>query len=104
MLYRGMDRAALDAAYNNTAAVGLSKRDGYVADWTARSDRLRKAHGGQFDLRYGDGPRQRLDFYSCGAAGVPTLAYIHGGYWQMNDKDPTPSSARRSCPAAFTWR
>jgi hypothetical protein len=38
MLYRGMDRTALDAAYNNTAAVGLEKREQYVADWTKRSD------------------------------------------------------------------
>ena len=34
MLYRGMDRPALDAAYNNTAAVGQAKRDQYVAGWT----------------------------------------------------------------------
>ena len=36
-MYRGMDRAALDAAYNNTAAVGIPKRDQYVAEWSARS-------------------------------------------------------------------
>src|SRR5438105_12857049 len=40
-LYRGMDRAALDAAYNNTAAVGQAKRDAYVADWTKRSQAIR---------------------------------------------------------------
>jgi len=32
-----MDRGALDAAYNNTAAVGPAKRSAYVADWTRRS-------------------------------------------------------------------
>jgi len=101
MLYRGMDRVALDAAYNNTAAVGLAKRDGYVADWTARSDRLRKARGGQIDLRYGNGPRQRLDFYSCGTAGAPTLAYIHGGYWQMNDKEPYAFLGEALLPGGF---
>jgi arylformamidase len=86
-LYRGMDRAALDAAYNNTAAVGLAKRDRYVAGWTSRADAVRKAWGGTLDVRYGDGARQRLDFFGCGTPGAPTLAYIHGGYWQMNDKD-----------------
>ena len=86
MNYRGMDRAALDAAYNNTAAVGLPKRDRYVAGWTARSDTIRQG-GGRLDLPYGDGPRQRLDFFACGRPGAPTLAYIHGGYWQMNDKE-----------------
>ena len=33
MLYRGMDRAQLDAAYNNSAAV--PERDAIVADWAA---------------------------------------------------------------------
>ena len=88
MLYRGMDRATLDAAYNNTAAVGPARRERYVADWTTRSDALRKARGGRIDLRYGDGARQRLDFFACGRPAAPTLVYIHGGYWQTNDKEP----------------
>jgi len=88
MLYRGMDRAALDVAYNNTAAVGVPKRDQYVGRWSARSDALRRTREAKVDLRYGDGPRQRLDVFPCGQAGAPTLAYIHGGYWQMNDKEP----------------
>ena len=74
MLYRGMDRAALDAAYDNTAAVGQGKRDAYVADWTRRSQPIRNAPDARLDLRYG--------------AGAPTLLFIHGGYWQMNDKEP----------------
>jgi acetyl esterase/lipase len=88
MLYRGMDRAALDAAYNNTAAVGQAKRDEYVGGWTKRSDVVRKVPGTRLDLRYGDGARHRLDVFPCGTPGAPTLAYIHGGYWQMNDKEP----------------
>ena len=88
MLYRGMDRAALDAAYNNTAAVGIPKRDRYVAGWSARSEALRKTRAAKIDLRYGDEARQRLDVFSCGKTGAPILAYIHGGYWQMNDKEP----------------
>ena len=59
MLYRGMDKAALDAAYNNTAAVGIPKRDQYVAGWSARSEAIRQARGGKIDLRYGAEPRQR---------------------------------------------
>jgi len=100
-LYRGMDRTALDAAYNNTEAVGLAKRDQYVAGWTARSDALRKARAVKADLRYGDGPRQRLDFIACGAPAAPTLAYIHGGYWQMNDKEPYAFFGETLLPAGF---
>jgi acetyl esterase/lipase len=83
-----MDRAALDAAYNNTAAVGQAKRDAYVADWTARSDALRRARPGRMNQQYGSGARQRVDMFDCGRPGAPTLVYIHGGYWQMNDKEP----------------
>ena len=87
MLYRGMDRAALDAAYNNTAAVGNAKRDAYVAGWIARSDALRKRPV-RMNQQYGAGARQRVDMFECGRPGAPTLVYIHGGYWQMNDKEP----------------
>lgn len=101
-LFRGMDRAALDAAYNNTAAVGIAKRDEYVGDWSARSHALRKTREAKIDLRYGSGPRQRLDVFPCGQAGAPTLAYIHGGYWQMNDKEPYAFFGEALVPAGFS--
>src|SRR5580692_6039842 len=85
MLYRGMDRAQLDAAYNNSAAV--PERDAIVAGWAARSARVRREHGAHLDLRYGDAPRQRLDLFLAADPKAPTLAFIHGGYWQMNDKE-----------------
>src|SRR3954451_25494716 len=87
MLYRGMDRAQLDAAYNNTAAV--PERDAIVADWAARSARVRRERQGHLDLHYGDGPRERLDLFLAADPNAPTLAFIHGGYWQMNDKEGT---------------
>jgi acetyl esterase/lipase len=101
MLYRGMDRAALDVAYNNTAAVGQARRDQYVADWAARGTALRPRVSARIDLRYGAAPRQRLDFFACGKSAAPTLAYIHGGYWQMNDKDTSAFLAEGVLPAGF---
>jgi arylformamidase len=85
MLYRGMDRAQLDAAYNNTAAVPA--RDRIVADWAARSATVRRQHAGHLDLAYGESPRERLDLFLAADPKAPTLAFIHGGYWQMNDKE-----------------
>jgi len=87
MLYRGMDKAALDAAYNIGAATGLERRESIIADWTARTAALAGKVGARRDLRYGDGPRHRLDFYPCGRPGAPTLVFIHGGYWQFSDKE-----------------
>jgi arylformamidase len=85
MLYRGMDRAQLDTAYNNSAAV--PERDAIVADWAARSAKVRCGYAGHLDLAYGDTPRERLDLFLTANPKAPTLAFIHGGYWQMNDKE-----------------
>jgi arylformamidase len=83
-LYRGMDRAALDAAYNNSAAVKDSAR--IVAEWEARSARLRARHPEGMDLRYGPEERNRIDYFVSRRDG-PVLAFIHGGYWQNRSKE-----------------
>src|SRR5258708_4830146 len=85
MLYRGMDRAQLDAAYNNRAAVPATEQ--IIADWNERSARIRAARKGHLDLEYGARPRERLDLFLADDPNAPTLAFIHGGYWQMNDKE-----------------
>jgi arylformamidase len=83
-MYRGMDRAALDAAYNNGAAVADSPK--IVADWEQRSASLRAAHPEGLDLRYGSGERNRIDYFPA-RRDAPVLAFIHGGYWQMRAKE-----------------
>ena len=83
-LYRGMDRPALDAAYNNSAAVADSAA--LLADFQARSDRIRADRGRSLDLRYGPAERNRIDYFAADARG-PVLVFIHGGYWQMRAKE-----------------
>src|SRR6516165_3622078 len=85
MLYREMDRAQLDAAYNNSAAV--PERDAIVADWAARGARVRREYAGHLDLASGETPRERLDLFLAADPKAPTLAFIRGRYWQMNDKE-----------------
>jgi len=85
MLYRGMDRTQLDAAYNNSDAVPTV--DAIRADWDARGASVRQSRRGHFDLEYGDTPRQRLDLFLADSPSAPTLMFIHGGYWQRNDKE-----------------
>jgi len=63
-----MDRAGLDAAYNNTSAVGQAKRDEYVADWSRRSDAIRKLPGSRLDVHY---DRGRAIASTCFPAPVP---------------------------------
>src|SRR5215472_4656739 len=85
MLYRGMDRAQLDAAYNNSDAVPTV--DEMRASWDARSASVRQSRHGVLDQAYGDKPRQRLDLFLAENPRAPTLMFIHGGYWQRNDKE-----------------
>ena len=80
-LYRGMDRAALDAAYNNGAAVRNSAE--IVAGWRQRSEAARKSAK---EIRYGKAPRNRIDLFEAGS-GAPLLVFIHGGYWQAREKE-----------------
>jgi acetyl esterase/lipase len=83
-LYRGMNRAQLDAAYNNSAAVKASAQ--IVAEWEKRSERVRKQYPDGLDLRYGPAERNRIDFFEA-KKDSPLLVFIHGGYWQMRSKE-----------------
>ena len=83
-LYRNMDRAALDAAYNNSLAVKESPA--LMADFQARSARLRADHPQHLGLRYGPLERNRIDYFAADRPG-PLLVFIHGGYWQMRARE-----------------
>lgn len=85
-LYRGMDRAALDVAYNNVKAV--ADFGAVLTDFQTRSASVYARHGWRRNLEYGAGDRQRFDL-ACGtgAADTPTVIYVHGGYWQSLRKE-----------------
>jgi arylformamidase len=83
--YRGMDRKTLDRAYNNVAAVpDVADK---MADFARRSSAIYESVGIKKDLTYGKGARQRIDWIPGPRVGAPTLAFIHGGYWQSLSKE-----------------
>lgn len=84
-LFHGMDRAALDAAYNNSAAVTDSPA--WLDSWRARSAVARAAQGVKLDIPYGPQERTKLDYFPSGSAKAPLLVFIHGGYWVRNSRD-----------------
>jgi arylformamidase len=90
MLYRGMDKTALDAAYDNPRAVGLPVLQGMMADWISRSQDIASASR-LTEIRYGEGERNRIDIFEAprnsGFQGRATIAFIHGGYWRSQDKE-----------------
>ena len=85
-IYRGMNQAALDAAYNSAAAVADSAQ--LMARRREQSAAVRAATPShKLDIAYGSLPRQRFDYFPSGAIKPPLVVFIHGGYWQRNDKD-----------------
>jgi arylformamidase len=103
IIWRGTTRAALDAAYNNSAAVKDSAAR--LATWSARSERLRRERPELLDIAYGPRPRNRIDLFRCGAALAPLFIFIHGGYWQRNSREVFACMAEgalaRGCDAAL---
>lgn len=89
-LYKGLDAEALEAEYNLTkrrdADTALEDFPIIVDLWLERSAKHREASGAQLDIAYGDGEREKLDYFYSGDADGSLLFYIHGGYWQRGDK------------------
>jgi acetyl esterase/lipase len=84
-VWRGFTRAALDAAYNNSAVVPDSAAR--ITDWTTRSAATRTRPATTRDLPYAPRPRTRIDIFRTEAAAPPLLVWFHGGYWQRNSKE-----------------
>jgi arylformamidase len=85
VVYRGMNRAALDAAYDNTGAVVDSQA--YRARWWESSAEIRAEPEARLDLRYDVRPRTTLDYFPSGETAASLFVFIHGGYWQRNEKE-----------------
>src|ERR1700743_1420547 len=83
--YRGMDRATLDAAYNNVKAV--ADFPAVFSKFQARSASLYKSRNWDRDISYGKNDRERFDLVRGSSADAPTVIYVHGGYWQTLAKE-----------------
>lgn len=84
-----MTPAYFDEQYDNRARV--PEFGGFLADWAARSQMVRKTAPCTIDVAYGPGPNDRLDLFypqSVRQAGdlAPVLVFLHGGYWRALDK------------------
>ena len=56
---------------------------------------------GEFDLAYGDTPRQKLDVYHAGDSKAPIVVYLHGGYWRVGEKEKQAILAEPLVQAGF---
>ena len=83
-IYRGYDRTALDAQYNNRARI--PEYVDYFERWLAWSAETRASLPGARDVAYGDLPVETLDIFPAEEPDAPILIMIHGGYWYSLDK------------------
>jgi arylformamidase len=78
----------LDSQYNNRNLV--PDHPAYFERWQRGSARARAQTPCLLDVPYGTGAGERLDIFPAaaapGAAPVPVLVFIHGGYWRSLDK------------------
>lgn len=84
-LYKQYDQAALDEQFNNRMHV--PDFSDYFARWSLLSEQARKSLQVVENIRYGSLPRETLDIFPSLQPRSKTLIFIHGGYWQMLDKD-----------------
>ena len=83
--FANLDQAQRDAAYNNSLAVSDSPER--LRDWERRSAACRALPSSRLDIRYGDKANNRFDYFPCGEKFAPLFIFIHGGYWQRNNKE-----------------
>ena len=103
-VYRNYDATALWSQYNNRAQIPAETLDAIKADQGARSADYRgTAKHAHLDLSYGGHLRERLDLFLPGGGGAPLLAFIHGGYWQWNDKEGFEFLARELVAAGAAF-
>ena len=88
IVYRDYDSEALYAQYNNRAQLSEEALNAIKDDQNARSKAyVESTPRKHIDLAYGPHERERLDIFLPENDGAPMFAFIHGGYWQWNDKE-----------------
>jgi arylformamidase len=97
-IFRGYDRQALDAEYNNRVKVKDALE--WIARYGGESARIRAELPMRFDVSYGAHHGERLDVFPAARPGpVPVHVFIHGGYWHRMDKADFSFVARALRPA-----
>ncbi len=87
-VFRGYDAEALHRQYDNRGQVDADALAALKDDQNVRSAAFRERAPRKFlDVPYGPHPRERLDVYLPERDGAPLFAFMHGGYWQWNDKE-----------------
>ena len=82
--FRDYDRAALDAQYDNRAAV--PEHVEYYERWGRDCAAVRSAYAPLLDVAYGASDAETLDVFPAAGGRAPVQVFFHGGYWMSRDK------------------
>lgn len=96
-VYRSWNQQELDQQYNNRAAAPDFAVQ--TARYRAMTDSAKQAFDCVENLSYGPAPEECLDLYGPRSTGAPVLVFVHGGAWQMLDKDDSGFPAHALVPA-----
>ncbi|HJO68496.1 MAG TPA: alpha/beta hydrolase [Rhodospirillales bacterium] len=100
VLYRGYDRAGLDAQYDNRAKVpGFEE---YNARRETLSEEALATYDCHLEVPYGPSAAERLDVFPAGRQ-APVQVFFHGGYWMRHDKRDYDFIARAFVPAGAAF-
>ena len=62
-----------------------------IGELPGRAERARESLSGEYDVRYGPGPKECFDIFAAASdskgAPPPAQIFIHGGYWRAMDKN-----------------
>jgi len=59
----------------------------YFREEQDRSKKIRASRGSILDVPYGVTERSKLDIFPGASKKLPTLVFVHGGYWRSRHKD-----------------
>lgn len=86
-----MIKMDLNIAYNARKVV-LNHAE-YSDRWNVLAAEYRNEADGELDIPYGDGEREKFDFFPA-KQGAAVCIYIHGGYWRSRDRKTFSHIAR----------
>ena len=100
-LFRGLNRAALDRAYDARSTV--PDIEPFLRAYAERSAHARLILPCTTGVAYGDHEDETLDvFPGTGGSPGPVFVYLHGGYWRLLSKDDSSFMAPGLTAAGMT--
>ena len=103
-VYRDFDAQQLYAQYDNRGMIAPDTLAAIKADQTERAEAFTAASArAELDLAYGPHERERIDLFLPEADSAPLFAFIHGGYWQWNEREPFAFLCEQLVPAGAAF-